>query len=217
MGKIKLNHEKILHDLNVDLEKIESRCTNERKVAESRTNGCVLNPSLTLFQITAKLRRIQEQKRRNPTEAARRQRDDILKVYQERQSLFRVQKSNLDSLRKLSTKMEESNCRRKDHFVIIRKFVSKRVRRQFNHDSEKFSQDVWFVRVKLYFTLDHLQYGHRVFINIDHRTRELNFVFRNHVGEKVEVEVNSLSGGEKSCTQMCLLSSLWTTMTPPFR
>ena len=33
---------------------------------------------------------------------------------------------------------------------------------------------------KLYFTLDHLQYGHRVFINIDHRTRELNFVFRNH-------------------------------------
>ena len=140
--KIKLNHKKILHDLNVDLEKIESRCTNERKVAESRTNGCVLNPSLTLSQITAKLRRVQEQKKRNPTEVARRQRDDILKVYQERQSLFRVQKSNLDSLRKLSTKMEESNCRRKDHFVIIRKFVSKRVRRQFNHDSEKFSQEV---------------------------------------------------------------------------
>ena len=55
-------------------------------------------------------------------------------------------------------------------------------------------------RFKLYFTLDHLQYGHRVFINIDHRTRELNFVFRNHGNlspkRNFELNLNILSWRE---------------------
>jgi len=33
----------------------------------------------------------------------------------------------------------------------------------------------------------------------------------------VNVDINNLSGGEKSCTQMNLIMSLWETMNPPFR
>ena len=31
------------------------------------------------------------------------------------------------------------------------------------------------------------------------------------------MDVNSLSGGEKSLVQICLIASLWETMNPPFR
>ena len=36
-------------------------------------------------------------------------------------------------------------------------------------------------------------------------------------GDRVNVDINNLSGGEKSCTQMNLIMSLWETMNPPFR
>ena len=36
-------------------------------------------------------------------------------------------------------------------------------------------------------------------------------------GDEIGTDVNSLSGGEKSVAQMCLIASLWETMNPPFR
>merc|ERR1712083_169129 len=112
-----------------------------------------------------------------------------------------AQKSKLEALKKISTEMEDASWARKNAFLLIRKFVCSRVTRQFCCNSETFSRE----------------YGHRIYLNVDHMTRELNFVFRNQDGDKVQVDINSLSGGEKSCTQMCLISSLWTTMNPPFR
>merc|ERR1712032_1688962 len=198
---VKLGQQRILQGLQEDSEKIKSRLDAERKAAESQTEGCVLNPSLTVLQIVAKIKRIQEQKKKNPTEVARRRRDEIGEVYREKKIQLAVQKSKFEALKKISSEMEIANWKRRDTFQLIRKLLCSMVKRQFNYNSATFSHE----------------HGHHVYLNIEHTTRELNFVFRNKDGDKVQVDVNSLSGGEKSCTQMCLISSLWTTMNPPFR
>jgi chromosome segregation ATPase len=36
-------------------------------------------------------------------------------------------------------------------------------------------------------------------------------------GDNIGTDINSLSGGEKSYAQMCLIASLWENMSPPFR
>ena len=36
-------------------------------------------------------------------------------------------------------------------------------------------------------------------------------------GDHVATDIQSLSGGEKSYAQMCLIASLWENMNPPFR
>jgi len=197
----KLGHQRLLQDMQEDSKKIKLRLAAERKAAETLTKGCVMNPSNTVPQIEAKIKMIREKKKKNPTEVARRRRDEIGEVYREKQILLAEQKSKLETLKKLATDMENANWLRRDVFHLIRKFICARVRRQFNYNSARFSHE----------------YGHRVYVNIDHTTRELNFVFRSQDGDRVHVDVNSLSGGEKSCTQMCLISSLWTTMNPPFR
>ena len=175
----KLGQQKILQGLQQDSEKIKSRLAAERKAAESRTKGDVLNPSLTVLQIVAKIKRIQEQKKKNPTEVARRRREEIGEVYRGKQILLGVQKSKLEAQKKMFADMEEANWKRRDHFHIIRKWVCKSVIRQFNHDSGRFSHEVRFYPVFAMFNFDPTQYGHRVYMDIDNTTRELNFVFRN--------------------------------------
>merc|ERR1712198_54457 len=51
----------------------------------------------------------------------------------------------------------------------------------------------------------------------NHKKRELSFLFKNSEGEDLDTEINSLSGGEKSYAQMCLIAALWEHMNPPFR
>ena len=138
----KCGQQKLLVDLQTNSEKIKSRLAVERKAAEVQTKGCVLKPSLTPLQIRAKINRIQEQKKKNPTEVARRQRDQIGVVYQEKQKLFAAQKSRLEALKKISTEMEDASWARKNAFLLIRKFVCSRVTRQFCCNSETFSREV---------------------------------------------------------------------------
>ena len=57
----------------------------------------------------------------------------------------------------------------------------------------------------------------QISIMIDHKKKELNLVFRNEDGDLVKKEISSLSGGEKSSAQMCLIAALWDNMNPPFR
>ena len=54
------------------------------------------------------------------------------------------------------------------------------------------------------------QFGTQIFININHKRRELNFIFKNSDGDAINTEINSLSGGEKSYAQVsfsCFLLS----------
>ena len=141
---VKLGQQRILQGLQDDSEKIKSRLDAERKAAESQTEGCVLNPSLTVLQIVAKIKRIQEQKKKNPTEVARRRRDEIGEVYREKKIQLAIQKSKFEALKKISSEMEIANWKRRDTFQLIRKLLCSMVKRQFNYNSATFSHEVRF-------------------------------------------------------------------------
>merc|ERR1711868_123336 len=97
--------------------------------------------------------------------------------------------------------MEGMNERRSANYLFIRKTISNIIARRFAHESSTFSSE----------------YGNTISIDINHQNRELNFHFRNPEGDSVRTDINSLSGGEKSYAQMCLIASLWENMNPPFR
>merc|ERR1719186_1448052 len=97
--------------------------------------------------------------------------------------------------------MEDMNQARSKNFQFIRKTISNMVQRRFAMLSESFSH----------------QLGTQIFIDINHERRELKFIFKNSDGDVISTEINSLSGGEKSYAQMCLITSLWEKMSPPFR
>ena len=54
-----------------------------------------------------------------------------------------------------------------------------------------------------------------VYIRLDHIKRELNFLFKNSAGDTMDTD--SVSSREKSFALLCLVSSLWEQMNPPFR
>ena len=138
----KLGQQRVLQALQEDSDKIKLRLAAERKTAESQTKGCVLNPSHTVPQIVAKIKRIQEQKKKNPTEAARRRKDEIGEVYREKQIQLADQKSKFEALKKIADEMEKANWVRQEAFLLIRKFLCNRVRRDFNCNSATFSHEV---------------------------------------------------------------------------
>ena len=46
------------------------------------------------------------------------------------------------------------------------------------------------------------EFGSAIFIRLNHKKRELSFLFKNSEGEDLDTEINSLSGGEKSYAQV---------------
>ena len=90
---------------------------------------------------------------------------------------------------------------RSDNILWIRTMITNNVRRKFNEMIKKFT----------------VMTGSEIFLRIDHLNKELKFIFKNEHGTHTNAELASLSGGEKSYTQMCLICSLWDMMEPPFR
>jgi hypothetical protein len=52
-------------------------------------------------------------------------------------------------------------------------------------------------------------------LRIDHRVREISFIFGS--GKSSKADLSTMSGGEKSYAQLCLILSLWDKMHTPFR
>merc|ERR1712034_307040 len=114
---------------------------------------------------------------------------------------YETQKRKITNIEEHVKMMEDMNTARNDNYLFIRKTISNIIQRRFAMLSESFSR----------------QFGTQIFININHKRRELNFIFKNADGDAINTEINSLSGGEKSYAQMCLIASLWENMNPPFR
>merc|ERR1719210_2173992 len=85
--------------------------------------------------------------------------------------------------------------------LFIRHSITKIVSRKFHLLSHKFRE----------------QFGTDINIELNHKKKELRFVFRDEDGYVQKTDIQSLSGGEKSYAQMCLIASLWENMNPPFR
>jgi len=92
--------------------------------------------------------------------------------------------------------LEGMKTERKRKIFYIRDLITNCVRRTFNEQMKSLGKDI--------------------FLRINHQKRHLQFVSKNH-HERSSDDISALSGGEKSYTQMCLITSLWDMMDPPFR
>merc|ERR1712098_733461 len=114
---------------------------------------------------------------------------------------YENQKKKIDSYMEYISSLEKMNSERNTNYLFIRNTISNMVQRKFTFLSESFRNE----------------FGSSIFISVNHKKRELRFLFKNSDGEDIDTEINSLSGGEKSYAQMCLIAALWDHMNPPFR
>jgi len=124
-------------------------------------------------------------------------------------------KAHIDHLNEVLEDVDAMRRLRETNFSYIRDVVATNVRRKFNLLIEDFAR----------------QTNSDIFLRIDTKRKELVFSFSSASsatngggGSKsgipqqlASVDVTTLSGGEKSFTQMCLICSLWEVMQPPFR
>jgi len=111
------------------------------------------------------------------------------------------QKKKISNFEEHVKSLEKMNSERNTNYLFIRNTISNMVQRRFTYLSETFRNE----------------FGSAIFIRLNHKKRELSFLFKNSEGEDLDTEINSLSGGEKSYAQMCLIAALWEHMNPPFR
>ena len=95
-------------------------------------------------------------------------------------------RESLKSLEDWVQKLEAMDVDRHSNYLYIRNTISNMVQRQFSMLSEIFRR----------------QFGTNIYITLNHKKRELNFVFKTVDGDYLDTEINSLSGGEKSYAQV---------------
>lgn len=199
------NQEKVVKRYQNEVAQLK-RDLREKEIEEKRfvskakqSAGQEIEPSGTVMQLNAKIKQIRDTKKKTDRVVA--DKEALLEEYRELKDQYEVQRSKISNIEEHVKLMEEMNTARNDNYLFIRKTISNIIQRRFAMLSESFSR----------------QFGTQIFININHKRRELNFIFKNNDGDAINTEINSLSGGEKSYAQMCLIASLWENMNPPFR
>jgi len=200
------NQEKVVKRYQTEVAQLK-RDLKEKEVEEKKflssaklkAGSEFVEPSGTVMQLNAKIKQIRETKKKSSKVVA--DREKLLEEYRGLKDQYETQKKKITNIEEHVKMMEEMNTARNDNYLFIRKTISNIIQRRFAMLSESFSR----------------QFGTQIFININHKRRELNFIFKNSDGDAISTEINSLSGGEKSYAQMCLIASLWENMNPPFR
>ena len=85
------------------------------------------------------------------------------------------------------------NIDRNTNYLYIRNTITNMVQRRFGMLSATFRK----------------QFGNEIYIRLDHKRKELIWVFKNADGDNMNTEINSLSGGEKSYAQVANNCSLF--------
>merc|ERR1712129_31247 len=201
LEKVMKGYQKAILDAKKEQKENEAEGKKYKTAAKQRTGGKELPPSATVIQLNAKIKQLRELKKKQGTDEAKKEKDIVLDEFRKKKEQFETQRSKMSGLENMVKEMEGMNERRSANYLFIRKTISNIIARRFALESEIFSS----------------QYGSTISIDINHQRRELNFIFRNTDGDSVGTDINSLSGGEKSYAQMCLIASLWENMNPPFR
>jgi len=201
LEKVVKGYQKAIADAKKEVKENEVDGKKYKKAALERTSGKVLNPTSTVIQLNAKIKQLRELKKKQGSGEAQKEKDIILDEFRKRKEQYETQKNKVASLENMVKDMERMNEKRSANYLFIRKTISNIIARRFALESEIFSN----------------QFGNTISIDINHQRRELNFIFRTPDGDHVATDIQSLSGGEKSYAQMCLIASLWENMNPPFR
>lgn len=157
-----------------------------------------IQPDKSVKQLNAKILQLKKKL------SMKKENQDIeafVEEYTELKDRYSKLKQHIDTLNEHLDTISEMKKERSDNILYIRTLITNSVRRRFNEMIKKFSVST----------------GSEIFLRIDHLNKELKFIFKNESGSHSNADVSSLSGGEKSYTQMCLICSLWDMMQPPFR
>lgn len=154
-----------------------------KKKAEKLNAPPDLVPTETSKQLSAKINNIRKKQLaqagvENPEEVQ----NELLNL----QKSVEQARTSMKSLKDMVQKLEGMDVDRHSNYLFIRNTISNMVQRQFSMLSETFRK----------------QFGTNIYITLNHKKRELNFVFKNADGDYIDTEINSLSGGEKSYAQV---------------
>ncbi|KXS18708.1 hypothetical protein M427DRAFT_42365 [Gonapodya prolifera JEL478] len=115
-------------------------------------------------------------------------REELEQEFQTKESAYKAAVANVENLGKVPEKLEQAYELRRTKFIYLRKLISSRARMHFTNLLSR--------------------RAYKGTIRIDHAAQML----------KLTVEdTTTLSGGEKSYTQVCLLLSFWEAMGSPIR
>ena len=186
-----------IESLKADIKKNEEE-EKQFSVAAKKITKKELNPDKSLKQLNAKIVQLKKK-------LAMKQENQDVEVFVEEFNHLREKysklKKNIENLNDHLEVVAKMKNDRSENIMWIRTMITNSVRRRFNLMIKKFSACT----------------GSEIFLRIDHVKKELRFVFKTENGSHTNSDVSSLSGGEKSYTQMCLICALWDMMQPPFR
>merc|ERR1711997_251568 len=158
-----------------------------RSIAKKRKVPLEMTPSGTVAELNAKLTQMKNKKKKNnPAEN-----NKILEDYENLRKEYEESKTKLEILDVWVKQLQSMNSERTANYQYIRKLITQMVVRRFGMISVKFQE----------------QFGTQITISIDHKKKELKFEFRDTYGDEMKTEISSLSGGEKSYAQMCLIAA----------
>jgi len=178
--------------------------TEEKKFRTHANRQCsneYVQPTGSVMQLNAKIKQIRESKKKTGNVVVKEEKDRLVTEYRTLKEQYKTQNQKITSIDEHLKLMEEMDQHRHNNLLFIRSTITNMVHRRFASLSQVFSK----------------QFGSQIFINVNHKRRELDFTFKNAEGDNISTDINSLSGGEKSYAQMCLIASLWEHMNPPFR
>ena len=203
--KLIQNHEKIHKrwaNERTGLKSKISELKKEEKIIRKKAVGIGapkdLRPSGTTAQLSTKIQNI---KRKFAEKSGVEDGDALEEDLVQHKKRIDQDKKRLDDSQAYIKQLDTMNHDRNTNYMYIRNTVTNMIQRRFATISGTFRKQI----------------GTDVYIKLDHKRRELNFIFKNADGDTMATEIQSLSGGEKSYAQMCLISSLWEHMNPPFR
>jgi len=161
--------------------------------AREMTGGEELEPIETLEKLEAMIEALMKERlERGETDYG----TEALKTHTEMASQINLKVKKIDHLKQFSKNLEDQMGSRRELFQTLRDKVVDMVERRF---SALAGQTLATMQLRL---------------SIDPMKKQLSFRFGP---DQRSSKVGSLSGGEKSYSQLCLILSLWHFMTTPFR
>eukprot|EP00092_Neocalanus_flemingeri_P032426 GFUD01035266.1.p1 GENE.GFUD01035266.1~~GFUD01035266.1.p1 ORF type:complete len:482 (+),score=160.96 GFUD01035266.1:113-1447(+) len=201
IDKMKTREGNVCHKLDSErynfltaTKKMEKQIVLIEAEARKLTNNVELSPSASLEKIQAKINQMAKEKLTRKEQgncmALKVKYDDLLESYE-------VKRKKLKALRQFCKELESMETKRMEIFNQIKLHTIRMVERRFSQLAEegKMAMDIM--------------------LRVDHRSREISFVFGS--GKSSKGDISTLSGGEKSYAQLCLILSLWHFMHTPFR
>ena len=160
-----------------------------------------LKPSGTTKQLSSKIQNIKDKKKKHQEKNGGENLDALEEEVCDLKMKLDHAKKRIEESQEYVRQLDTMNDDRNTNYLYIRNTVTNMLQRRFAMISATFRKQI----------------STEVYIKLDHKRRELNFLFKNAEGDTMKTEIQSLSGGEKSYAQMCLIASLWEQMNPPFR